>query len=198
MASRPVGSRFPTYEVATEMIRISDNSATNLLIERAGGQQVVNERFRSLGLPATEINNWLPDLDGTNTTSAHDLSRSIALVDSGDLLSPRSRDLFRQVMETSVTNTLLPTGLMQGLGGAQGEPDSSLARKGYRVLNKTGDIGIAYADAGLIELPDGRRAVAGFLVKGPFNDPRSTNLIRAMAKAMAPHLQPVTAPFQAS
>ena len=198
MASRPVGSRFPTYEVATEMIRISDNSATNLLIERAGGQQVLNERFRSLGLPATVINNWLPDLDGTNTTSAHDLSRSIALVDSGDLLSQRSRDLFRQVMETSVTNTLLPTGLMQGLGGAQGEPDSSLARKGYRVLNKTGDIGIAYADAGLIEMPDGRRAVAGFLVKGPFNDPRSTNLIRAMAKAMAPHLQPIAAPSPAS
>ena len=198
MASRPVGSRFPTYEVVTEMIRISDNSATNLLIKRAGGQQVVNERFRRLGLPATVINNWLPDLNGTNTTSAHDLSRSIALVDSGDLLTQRSRDLFRQVMETSVTNTLLPTGLMQGLGGAQGEPDSSLARKGYRVLNKTGDIGIAYADAGLIEMPDGRRAVAGFLVKGPFNDPRSTNLIRAMAKAMAPHLQPIAAPSPAS
>ena len=114
-------------------------------------------------------------------------------MDSGDLLSQRSRDLFRQVMGTSVTNTLLPRGLMQGLGGTQGEPDSSLARLGYRVLNKTGDIGIAYADAGLIELPDGRRAVAGFLVKGPFNDPRSTALIRALAKAMAPHLQPLRA-----
>jgi beta-lactamase class A len=53
------------------------------------------------------------------------------------------------------------------------------------VLNKTGDIGIAYADGGLIELPDGKRAVAAFMVKGPFNDPRSTNLIRAMAAAVA-------------
>ena len=194
MATRPIGSRFPTFQVATEMIRISDNSATNLLIEQAGGRQAVNARFRSLGLQATVINNWLPDLEGTNTTSAHDLSRSIALVDSSDLLSRRSRDLFRQVMATSVTNTLLPTGLMQGLGGMQGEPDSSLARRGYRVLNKTGDIGIAYADAGLIELPDGRRAVAAFLVKGPFNDPRSTNLIRAMTRAMAPHLQPISTP----
>lgn len=194
MATRPVGSRFPTFQVATEMIRISDNSATNLLIDAAGGRQAVNARFRSLGLPATVINNWLPDLDGTNTTSAHDLSRIIALVDSSDLLSRRSRDLFRQVMATSVTNTLLPRGLMQGLDGPQGEPDSSLARQGYRVFNKTGDIGIAYADAGLIELPDGHRAAAGFLVKGPFNDPRSTRLIRAMAGAMAPHLQPMTPP----
>ena len=194
MASKPVGSRFPTYEVATEMIRVSDNSATNLLIERVGGQAAVNARFQALGLPATEVNNWLPDLDGTNTTSARDLSRSIALVDSGETLSPRSRDLFREVMSTSVTDTLLPTGLLQGIGGAQGAPNESLARKGYRVYNKTGDIGIAYADAGLIELPDGRRAVAGFLVQGPFNDPRSTDMIRALAKAMAPHLKPQPAP----
>ncbi|MEC8442460.1 MAG: serine hydrolase [Cyanobacteriota bacterium] len=194
MASRPLGSRFPTYEVATEMIRVSDNSATNLLIERVGGKEAINATFQDLGLTATVVNNWLPDLDGTNTTSARDLTRSIAIVDTGETLSLRSRDLFREVMATSVTNTLLPTGLMQGLGGAQGAPDDSLAQKGYAVLNKTGDIGIAYADAGLIELPDGRRAVAGFLVKGPFNDPRSTNLIRAMAKAMAPHLKPIPAP----
>ena len=196
MASRPLGSRFPTYEVATEMIRVSDNSATNLMIARAGGMEQINARFQVLDLPATVVNNWLPDLDGTNTTSARDLSRAIALVDSGEVLGPRSRDLFREVMGTSVTNTLLPTGLMRGLGGAQGAPDDSLARKGYRVYNKTGDIGLAYADAGLIELPDGRRAVAGFLVKGPFNDPRSTELIRQLSAAMAPHLKPNPAPPQ--
>ncbi|MCB4406219.1 serine hydrolase [Synechococcus sp. MU1642] len=194
MASRPLGSRFPTYEVATEMIRVSDNSATNLMIARAGGMDRVNSRFQELDLPSTVVNNWLPDLDGTNTTSARDLSRAIALVDSGELLAPRSRDLFREVMGTSITNTLLPTGLMRGLGGAQGATDASLARKGYRVYNKTGDIGIAYADAGLIELPDGRRAVAGFLVEGPFNDPRSTELIRQLAAAMAPHLKSTPVP----
>ena len=194
MASRPLGSRFPTHEVATEMIRVSDNSATNLLIARAGGMDAINARFQELDLSSTVVKNWLPDLDGTNTTSARDLSRAIALVDSGEVLAPRSRDLFREVMGTSVTNTLLPTGLMRGIGGAQGGPDDSLARKGYRVYNKTGDIGIAYADAGLIELPDGRRAVAGFLVEGPFNDPRSTELIRQLAAVMAPHLKPIPVP----
>ena len=190
MASKPLGSRFPTHEVATEMIRVSDNTATNLLIERVGGKELLNERFNALGLSATVVNNWLPDLEGTNTTSARDLARSIALVDTGEVLSTRSRDLFREVMGTSRTNRLLPGGLLKGLGGEQGEPDDSLMVKGYRVLNKTGDIGIAYADAGLIELPDGSRAVAAFLVKGPFNDPRSTELIRAMAAAMAPVLKP--------
>jgi len=185
MASRPQGTRFPFWEAATEMIRVSDNSATNLLIKRLRGKASLNARFQAMGLSGTVINNWLPDLDGTNTTSAHDLARAIALVDTGDKLSPRARDLFRQVMGTSRTNTLLPLGLLMGLGGDSADPDSDLLGYGVTVLNKTGDIGIAFADGGLIELPNGQWAVAAFMVKGPFNDPRSTDLIRAMAAEVA-------------
>ncbi|MFZ9850103.1 MAG: serine hydrolase [Vulcanococcus sp.] len=185
MASKPLGTRFPFWEAATEMIRVSDNSATNLLIKRLGGKSALNVRFQAMGLTGTVINNWLPDLDGTNTTSAHDLARAIALVDTGEKLSPRARDLFREVMGTSRTNTLLPLGLLMGLGGDSATPDSDLLAHGVTVLNKTGDIGIAYADGGLIELPNGQRAVAAFMVKGPFNDPRSTDLIRAMAAEVA-------------
>jgi len=185
MASRPLGSRFPFWEAANEMIRVSDNSATNLLIKRLGGRTSLNARFQSMGLTATVVRNWLPDLDGTNTTSAHDLARTIALVDSGESLSPRARDLFREVMGRSRTNTLIPLGLLMGLGGDSADPDSDLLAKGVTVLNKTGDIVIAYADGALIELPNGQRAVAAFMVKGPFNDPRSTDLIRAMAAEVA-------------
>jgi beta-lactamase class A len=181
MANKPVGTRFPFFEAATEMIRVSDNSATNLLIKRVGGKEAINQRFLSLGLSATVVNNWLPDLKGTNTTSSRDLARSIALVDTGEKLGPRARDLFREIMGTSRTNTLIPRGLLQGLGKDSSDPDAELLSQGITVYNKTGDIGIAYADAALIQLPSGQRAVAAFMVKGPFNDPRSTDLIRAMA-----------------
>ena len=184
MASRPLGTRFPFYEAATEMIRVSDNTATNLLIKRLGGNLALNARFQALGLVSTVVNNWLPDLEGTNTSSPHDLARSIALVDTGEKLSPRGRDHFRSILATSRTNTLLPLGLLKGLGMESSDPDSELLARGVVVLNKTGDIGIAYADAGLIELPNGQRAVAAFMVKGPFNDSRSTDLIRAMAAAV--------------
>jgi beta-lactamase class A len=185
MASRPMGTRFPFHEAATEMIRVSDNTATNLLIKRLGGKLALNARFQALGLGSTVFNNWLPDLEGTNTSSPHDLARTIALVDTGEKLSPRGRDHFRSILATSNTNTLLPLGLLKGLGMESGDPDSELLARGVVVLNKTGDIGIAYADAGLIELPNGQRAVAAFMVKGPFNDPRSTDLIRAMAAAVS-------------
>lgn len=181
MANRPVGTRFPVFEAATEMIRVSDNTATNLLIKRLGGEQAINQRFAAQGLAATVVNNWLPDLEGTNTTSSRDLARAIALVDLGDKLSPRGRDLFREILGTSRTNTLIPLGLLQGLGRDGADPDAELRSFGITAYNKTGDIGIAYADGALVQLPTGQRAVLAFMVKGPFNDPRSTDLIRAMA-----------------
>ncbi|WP_353617397.1 MULTISPECIES: serine hydrolase [unclassified Synechococcus] len=184
MANKPLGTRFPFFEAATEMIRVSDNTATNLLIRRLGGKTTLNTRFRSLGLTATVVNNWLPDLDGTNTTSSRDLARSIALVDTGDKLTPRARDLFREIMATSRTNTLIPLGLLMGMGKDSSDPDSELLPAGITVYNKTGDIGIAYSDAALIQLPNGQRAVLALMVKGPFNDPRSAELIRAMAGAV--------------
>ncbi len=198
MAYQPLGKSFPTYEVATEMIRISDNTATNLLIKRMGGIQIVNERFLALGLKSTTLNNFLPDLKGSNTTNAKDLAHTFALVDKGKVLTPRSRDLFREIMSTSTTDRLIPGGLLKGLGVSTGEPNYNLQLKGYRVYNKTGDIGISYADAALIQLPDGSRAVAGFIVKGPFNDPRSTELIRNMAAATATVLQPNEAKTQSN
>ncbi|MFM8524948.1 MAG: serine hydrolase [Cyanobacteriota bacterium] len=190
MGGQAKGTRFPLYLAATEMIRVSDNTATNLLIKRLGGKTAVNGRFAQLGLTATVVRNWLPDLDGTNTTSSRDLAHTIALVDTGEKLSPRARDLFRETLSHSHTNTLIPLGLLHALGKDAADPDSELLAEGITVLNKTGDIGISYADGALIELPDGRRAVAAFMVKGPFNDPRSTNLIRAMAGAMVKVLVP--------
>lgn len=186
MGGSPLGTRFPVYEAAAEMIRVSDNTATNLLIKRLGGKAKVDARFRSLGLTATKVNNWLPDLGGTNTTSSRDLARTIALVETGERLSPRARDLFREVMGRTMTRTLIPAGVLRGVTGSSTyPPDGELRAKGITVLNKTGDIGIAYADGALIELPNGQRAVAAFMVKGPFNDPRSTELIRSMAAELS-------------
>jgi len=187
MANKPLGTRFPFSEAATEMIRVSDNSATNLLIKRLGGLQNVNTRFQALGLPATVLRNWLPDLKGTNTTSARDLAHTIALVDTGEKLSPRARDLYREILSKSNTNTLIPMGLLKGLGKGQtnADPDDDLLASGITTYNKTGDIGIAYSDASLIQLPNGQRAVAAFMVKGPFNDPRSAELIRSMAATVS-------------
>tara|TARA_Y100001968_G_C19382091_1_gene730863 strand:- start:181 stop:1221 length:1041 start_codon:yes stop_codon:yes gene_type:complete len=181
---QPLGKKFAVHEVATEMIRISDNTATNLLIKRLGGKDILNEYFKGIGLQSTQINNLLPDLKGTNITSTKDLVRVLAMTDVGNLISLRSRDLFREIMSTSNSNRLIPGGVLKGLGEENKNHDYNLMIKGYKVYNKTGDIGIAYADAALIQLPNNKRVIASFIVQGPFNDPRSSQLIRDMSSEM--------------
>ncbi len=190
MAYQEIGESFPVYEVASEMIRVSDNTATNLLIKRLGGVNIVNQKFKEIGLKNTQINNYLPDLDGTNLTSTKDLSLAMALVDNGYLLNVSSRDIFRDIMLKSKTNTLIPTGILRGLGTEAKDADYHLSLKGYLVHNKTGDIGIAYSDTALIQTPQNSRAFASFIVKGPFNDPRSPELIRNLSAELVPFLLP--------
>ncbi len=188
MAYQEIGEVFPIYEVASEMIRVSDNTATNLLIKRLGGIKVVNQKFKEIGLKNTQINNYLPDLGGTNLTSTKDLSLAMALVDNGYLLNVTSRDIFRDIMSKSKTNTLIPAGILRGLGKESQDTDYNLSLKGYLVHNKTGDIGISYSDTALIQTPYNSRAFASFIVKGPFNDPRSPELIRNLSAELVPFL----------
>jgi len=201
MGAEQPGSSFPLYMVAREMITVSDNTATNLLLERLGGIDAVNRQFLQLRLHGTRINNWLPDLDGTNTTTARDLAMTLALAESKELLSLQDRDRFRAIHGSSRPDTLLPQGFLQGLSTGSGElplfsVDQELIDRGVRVLNKTGDIGTAYVDTGIIELPNGYRAVAAFLVEGteqtPYNSPRMRKLIQDMAAATATALEQVS------
>ena len=190
MAYEQIGKHFPTHEIANEMIRISDNTAANLLIKRIGGINSINKRIKRIGLKDTQINNFLPDLKGTNTTTAKDMALIIAMIDSGMVLTPKSRDLFRGIMSTSVSNNLIPAGVLKGLRIKQEKIDYQLLSQGFKIYNKTGEIGNSYSDAGLIQMPDNTKAVASFIVKGPLNDPRSSQLIRDMASVIIEEIKP--------
>jgi beta-lactamase class A len=78
MQDQPPGTKYSALEVAKKMIVVSDNTATNMMIELLGGAEVLNQKFATWGLRATVIRNKLPDLEGTNTTSPKDLINIIA------------------------------------------------------------------------------------------------------------------------
>ena len=163
---QPTGTKYAALEVATKMIAISDNTATNMLIERLGGKADLNHRFKSWGLTVTQISNLLPDLEGTNTTSPRDLVHLMAMLNQGELLSLRSRDRALDILQATTNNTLLPQGL---------EADASIA-------HKTGNIGTAIADAGIVDMPNGKRYLIAAIVKRPHNDPDAEELIREISR----------------
>jgi beta-lactamase class A len=167
MQFKKVGTQFSALETATQMITISDNTATNMLIAKLGGIEVLNQRFRSWGLITTGIRNFLPDLEGTNTTSPKDLGNLMAMVSKGNLISMPSRDRLLDIMRRTVKDTLLPSGL--GTGAS--------------IAHKTGDIGTVLADTGLIDMPTGKRYLATVMIKRPNNDIRAEKLITSISQA---------------
>jgi len=156
------GRSYTALETATKMITISDNTATNMLIKRLGGPEVLNQRFASWGLTETAIRNKLPDLEGTNTTSPKDLGNLMAQVSQGELVSLRNRDRLLGIMQRTENDSLLPKGL----------------QKGATIAHKTGDIASMLGDAGIVDLPTGKRYIAAVMVKRPDNDERAKELIQ--------------------
>ncbi|OLP17583.1 serine hydrolase [Leptolyngbya sp. 'hensonii'] len=165
MQDLPAWSKFSALKTATQMIVISDNTATNMIIHRMGGISVLNQRFRSWGLKKTVIRNWLPDLSGTNTTTAREMVYLLSLLDQRKLLSPQSQDEALGILRRTKTRTLLPAGL--GTGAT--------------IAHKTGDIGFMLGDAGIIELPNGKRYLGAVLVIRPYNDIAGRNFIRQVS-----------------
>ncbi|GBF81421.1 serine hydrolase [Aphanothece sacrum] len=168
-----VGKKFTALEVATKMIIISDNTATDMLIRQIGGKEVLNQRFKEWGLTHTVINNRLPDLEGTNTTSSEDLGKLLAKVERGDFLSPRSRDRLLAIMEKTKTRTLLPQGI----------------EKEANIAHKTGDIGTILGDAGIIDIPTGKRYIGVAFAQRAYNDPAARSLIQEFSRTVYQHFK---------
>lgn len=163
---RPVGSKITLKEAMESMIIFSDNTATNMIIDRVGGKDICNRDFITWGLRKTYINDWLPDLPGTNKTSPQDLVHLLARVDKGHLLTPASKQRMLAIMERTRTRTLLPPGLPPGA----------------KISHKTGDIGSLVGDCGIITSPTGQRYIVAVQVARPHNDRRANELIRQISK----------------
>ncbi len=172
MQYAPIGSEYTVLETITNMITISDNTATNLIVRRLGGIEQVNQHFRQWGLQQTVLRKLLPDLEGTNTTSPKELATLLSMVSQGEILSMKSRDRALEIMRHTVSDTLLPSSLGEGA----------------TIAHKTGDIGTLVGDTGIIDMPNGKRYAITAMVKRPFNDSRAQDLIRQVAATVYDYL----------
>ncbi|MEA5572505.1 serine hydrolase [Calothrix sp. UHCC 0171] len=172
MQYKPAGTRFNLMETATKMITISDNTATNMIIDRLGGKSKLNPRFRNWGLQNTVIRNLLGDFKGTNTTSPKDLVRLSALISNNQLLTNSSQTKVIDIMRRVRNRSLLASGI----------------GKGAVIAHKTGTLGVILGDAGIIQLPSGKRYLAGIMVRRPFGDSRGTQFISQVSKVVYGYL----------
>ena len=146
------------------MITRSDNHATDLLIATLGGPASVNGWLRSNGLSGIRVDRTIAQLL-SDRRDLHDIRDSstpramldlLRLIDSGNMLQPRSRALLLDMMSRCRTGSNRIRGLL---------PPTA------RVENKTGTLNGYTGDVGYLTLPDGRRIAVAMFARGGSNRP---------------------------
>ena len=162
LQTKSIGNKYTVDELARVMITKSDNSATNMLMSKIGSMTDVNSGIRSWGLKNTHINNWLPDIDGTNYTTARDLATMLYNLDNPGFLNINSREYMVDYMSHVENNRLIQAGL---------DPKALF-------VHKTGDIGKMLGDAGIVFTPSGKKYIVVILANRPYNSPLGKDFIQ--------------------
>lgn len=160
------GSKYTLDALAKVMIQTSDNSATNMLIAKVGSMVGVNRAIRDWGLQDTHVENWLPDLEGTNYTTAKDLTTMLYNIDNPSFLSISSREYIIDYMSKVKNNRLIHAGL----------------GKDALFVHKTGDIGKMLGDAGIVYMPNNKKYAVVILAERPYNSPQGVQFIQKASK----------------
>lgn len=165
---KPLGSKYTLDQLARVMIEKSDNSATNMIVSSVGSMTDVNSSIRNWGLKDTYINNWLPDIAGTNHSTAKDLATMLYNLDNPGFLNINSREYIIDYMSHVENNRLIQAGL---------DPKALF-------VHKTGDIGKMLGDAGIVFTPNGKKYICVILATRPYNSPLGKDFIQKASKTI--------------
>jgi beta-lactamase class A len=141
-------------DLLTLMIIVSDNTATNVVIDLIGMERV-NQFCADAGLNGTVLRRKMMDAEAArlgleNTTTAHDQAKLLGAIAWGNLLPAPLRAFALQALERQQFNDGLPSLL----------PDEVI------VAHKTGELPGVRHDVGVITGPNGRQAVVAVLLSG--------------------------------
>lgn len=144
------------WDAAYLMTTLSDNTATNLILDRIKIRRVW-QKMEALGLPHTKVHSGsmtriasvAPDSSakyGLGVTTPNEMAHLFALLAQGKAVTPAADSTMLQIL-------------------SRNEDDTKLARFAYgiRLAHKSGDVDAARTDCGLFSLP--ARVVACVLTK---------------------------------
>ena len=155
------GRKYSLDQLAKTMIQDSDNTATNMLMAKMGGMDDVNIGLRDWGISSTYVRTWLPDLKGTNKTTAKDIAKILYNLDNPGFLNINSREYIIDYLSHVKNNRLIAAGLGEGA----------------LFMHKTGDIGTMLGDAGIVFAPNGKKYIVVILANRPYNSPLGKDFI---------------------
>ncbi len=144
---KQIGTRRTVYDLMYQMIILSSNLATNMLIELADGKKVT-QSMRDLGAKDIQILRGVEDNKAyqkgwNNTTTAYDLMLIYDKMAKGEIVNERSSKEMINILLAQKYNEIIPAKLP----------------KEVKVAHKTGSITGVQHDSGIVFLPDGKKYV---------------------------------------
>jgi beta-lactamase class A len=166
------GASLPWLDLATLMTIVSDNTATNALIDRLG-IETIQEAIDRLGMTSTRLGRKMFDFEARargldNTIAGRDVADLLRRFVTGNGLSARSAEQARAILKGQQLNAGLPARL----------PFEEAA-----VFHKTGNLPGLLHDAGWIEHERGAAIVVA-LSDGLANDGDGAAALAAVGEAV--------------
>lgn len=148
-----LGSKRTIADLAYDMIIVSSNLATNLVIDLVDAKKVT-QSMRDLGAPDIQVLRGVEDIKAyelglSNSTTAYDLMAIYEKIAQGAAVSPEASEAMIDILLDQQFNDIIPAQLPEEV----------------KVAHKTGSITGVHHDSGIVFLPDGRKYVLVLLSK---------------------------------
>jgi beta-lactamase class A len=142
-----IGKKMTIYDLTYQMIIVSSNLATNILIDLVDARNA-NESMRKLGAKDIQVLRGVEDQKAfekglNNTTTAYDLMLIFEKIAQNKVIDKQSCEEMRKILFDQKFNEIIPDKLP----------------KTVKVAHKTGSITGVQHDSGIVYLPDGRKYV---------------------------------------
>ncbi|QDK78401.1 serine hydrolase [Spirosoma sp. KCTC 42546] len=167
---KQIGTKRTLASLVYDMITVSSNLATNLIIERVGGPNVT-QTMRDLGAKDIQVRRGVEDSKAfakglNNSTTAYDLMLIFDKIATGQAVSPEASKAMIATLLEQKFNDAIPAKLP----------------KTVKVAHKTGSIVGVRHDSGLVILPDGRQYVLVLLSKDIKDDKATSGAMATVSE----------------
>lgn len=159
LRSLDFGVEMTAKSIATLMIIVSDNIATNMLIERLGVENI-NKTCKDLGLEDTLLHNKIDfkNYDKLGTTSPKDYGKFFEKLYKRELWSEKASEDMIKIFKEQQYNTILTKDLPQYFLDSENTGDEEL----FYIASKSGSMDACRNDGGIVQTPFGAYIISIF------------------------------------